>query len=311
MKKPHGFGLVRIPDWIYTNLKFLYVKSLAAMIRTLPGEVVWLDRISRIFGMGAMALQIHRWKAIAAFARHGGGEIRGLRYIATYYAQWARDRVWCELFFEAHPVVRPHFRMEGGALLQEMSRNGKGGILLGAHYGPPVYRVMFKDLGLDVRQVIGEGIKRNLEAQDRLGLPFLKTARIRAFAETQDNYLARKSEREVLRGIRRGAWMLMFMDVPRLEPGGSTAEFFGRPVRYHDFPFKVALRYGVPVLFCYFRRDRRPGYRLCIEPCGPIASAGEGVRRYASFFEGRIREDPYLWIHVPNVMDWLSGPSRK
>lgn len=307
MTRPGGHGLVRLWAWIPVNLKFLYVRALAVLIRFPRRIDPLIETVGLCLGIGAMALKIRQWKGITAFARENGIDTRGIRFIARQFIQLKRDTVWTELFYEAHARVRPRFGIDNLPLIQETARGGKGGIFLAAHCGPLVYRPLLNELGLGVRQVIGAGTKQILEDQDRLGIPFLKSGRIPAFVRSKDNFLAGQSEKVVLRAVRNGAWMLMFLDFPRREPGGCDAEFFGRPFVFHDFPFKVAIRYHLPVLFGCFRRDPGSGYRLCVEPCGPIGTPGEGVRRYASFVEGHVREDPSMWIQLPKFIGWTRG----
>ena len=85
--------------------------------------------------------------------------------------------------------------------------------------------------------------------------------------------------------------------------------FFGRPTPFVKAPESGARRGNTPVVFCYFRKEKR-GYYLIhfhLADESPADTAvGELTKRYAAFLQASIEQQPdnYLWSHRRWKWDW-------
>lgn len=78
--------------------------------------------------------------------------------------------------------------------------------------------------------------------------------------------------------------------------------FFNRPTPFVRAPESGARRGNIPVLFSYFRKERRGYYRIFFRLASetPAATqAGELTKNYAAFLQSAIEQQPdnYLWSH--------------
>lgn len=78
--------------------------------------------------------------------------------------------------------------------------------------------------------------------------------------------------------------------------------FFGRPTPFVKAPESGARRGNIPVVFCYFRKERRGYYTIhfhLAEDQPSTTPVGELTKKYAAFLQKAIEDQPdnWLWSH--------------
>lgn len=78
--------------------------------------------------------------------------------------------------------------------------------------------------------------------------------------------------------------------------------FFNRPTPFLRAPENGARRGNIPVVFCYFRKEKRGHYRIFFhlaEERPSTTNVGELTKQYAAFLQNAIEQQPdnYLWSH--------------
>lgn len=264
-----------------------------------------IDTLGVLAGLTFMCLKINQWKAIAGFARQTNSNLPVLLYILKYFVQKKTDLIWELGLYEAPSVLEKYFMVENREMLEQAARKGKGAVIVGAHYGPRLYRLMLQKININVRTLVSHGTFRNPKDTSNLGIRFLISKKALFLRNSQHTLASNRSEKEFVRHLRQGGVVGIFIDVPRQHQGGVVTEYFGFPMRFNYFPFKLALRYNAPVFFCFFDKVKDGGYRLCFVPSGDFLTPDEGVKKYATFLHTQITAYPFMWGTLPKFSRWF------
>lgn len=86
-------------------------------------------------------------------------------------------------------------------------------------------------------------------------------------------------------------------------------DFFGKPTPFLKAPESGARRGNVPVLFSYFKREKRGHYTIFYELAHEQPAqlqAGELTKQYANFLQAAIEQQPdnWLWSHRRWKWEW-------
>ncbi len=85
--------------------------------------------------------------------------------------------------------------------------------------------------------------------------------------------------------------------------------FFGRPTPFVRAPESGARRGAVPIVFCYFTKEKRGYYKIHIQLADENPSftqVGELTKKYADFLQSSIEKQPenWLWSHRRWKWEW-------
>lgn len=199
--------------------------------------------------------------------------------------------------------------IEGLAALDDARQNGRGVILLGAHYGSfEILRTVAARAGIPARALMFRRNRGTATALLENLCPALQASVIDigepgAMLRVQDCLL-------------RGDLVGMLAD---RAPGGERVipvPFFGEPAPLPAGPLLVAAMLGAPVLLVAGRRTGSRRYVVRFEPFAEcirlsrtdrMAALRHWVARYAARLEAWCRAEPFDWFNFHDV--WHSVPS--
>lgn len=194
--------------------------------------------------------------------------------------------------------------VEGEEFLRAAYAQGKGVLILTAHYGNfELLATFFAAKGYQVNLVtrrLRNGIL------DRFWVDQRRRLKIRAIFKEQ-------SLKEVIARLRRNEAMGYVLDQNMGVEQGVFVEFFGRPACTMTAVAVLAKRFGSPVVPVFIARDRRDPTRHRIVFETPLVFEARGgedaaashddlvfhTQQYTAVLERRIRERPdhWIWIH--------------
>jgi KDO2-lipid IV(A) lauroyltransferase len=92
-------------------------------------------------------------------------------------------------------------------------------------------------------------------------------------------------------------------------------DFFNRPTPFLRAPENGARRGNIPVVFCYFIKEKRGHYKIFFhlaEEMPSTTKVGELTKKYASFLQGSIEQQPenWLWSHRRWKWEWKEEYGR-
>jgi Kdo2-lipid IVA lauroyltransferase/acyltransferase len=200
----------------------------------------------------------------------------------------------CRYFLRPIDVMLSRVRVEGAEHLRSAAAQGRGVLILTAHYGNWELLAAAHGLtGLPLSIVI-----RPLDhpVLDDLAARF----RRRSGAELIVKHLA---VREVLQALRRGRMVGILLDQNATRAEGVFVPFFGIPASTSKGLAVLALRTGAPVVPVFLRRE--PDGHHCMDVSPPLVPPPDGdTEAYTATFnraiEAAIRRAPeqWLWMHA-------------
>lgn len=200
----------------------------------------------------------------------------------------------CRYFLRPTRVMISRVRVEGAERLKTAAAEGRGVLVLTAHYGNWELLAAAHGLtGLPLSIVIRPLDHRLL---DELASRF----RRRSGAELIGK---RRAVREMLGALRRGRMVGVLLDQNATRAEGVFVPFFGAPASTSKGLALLALRTGAPVLPVFLRRE--PGGWHCMEVGPPVPPPADAdvltyTARFNEVLEAAIRRAPeqWLWMHA-------------
>ncbi|MCI4662261.1 MAG: hypothetical protein MRY63_10645 [Neomegalonema sp.] len=196
---------------------------------------------------------------------------------------------------------------EGGDLVRALVAEGKGGVLLGAHYGSfEALRAFDRGLnGLIVNYLMHPA---HAQGSTRL-LNELNPEVAQRVIVLSDGPAALIAAKEAL---ERGEWIAILGD--RLPESATRsrlhARFWGEDIALPNSPYVLAMAMRVPLIFCAARRLGRRRYEIEfkeIHDGSPVPRAERGARMqamaeiFAAHLERLTRRDPYNWFNFFDI----------
>jgi len=200
----------------------------------------------------------------------------------------------CRYFLRPTDVMISRVRVEGGEQLKTAAAEGRGVLILTAHYGN--WELLAAAHGLT--GVPASIVVRPLDHPmlDELAARF----RRRSGAEL---IVKHRAVREVLGALRRGRMVGVLLDQNATRAEGVFVPFFGVPASTSKGLALLALRTRAPVVPMFLRREA--GGRHCMEvgapvPPPPDADVVAYTARFNQVLEAAIRRAPeqWLWMHA-------------
>lgn len=222
--------------------------------------------------------------------------MRANRACATTWLAFARPDVFPEIVIPPDQATIDRLRAIGG-----------GAILLGAHYGPSTLMPLaLAKLGLDIAVLAAPHIVAEAKTiasgwspdwrRERYAMPQVMLAR------------AGGGERQLLRRLADGGLVYILLDVGFHHTSSfPSVPFFGERVTVSHFPFRVALKDRVPVLFQHMGLGSDGRYRCHIEPFDSFDTPEAGATQYAARLEAVVKRDPWSWNMLPGFKAWAQS----
>jgi len=199
----------------------------------------------------------------------------------------------CRYFLRPTHVMLSRVRVEGREHLQAAAAQGRGVLVLTAHFGN-------WELLAGAHALSGMPLSIVTRPLDHPLLDDL-TARFRRRSGAE-LIVKRQAVREVLTALKRQRMVGILLDQNATRAEGVFVPFFGSPASTSRGLALLALRTGAPVVPIFLRRE--PGGRHCMEMGAAVPPPEDGlVATYTATFnrvlEATIRRSPeqWLWMH--------------
>jgi lauroyl/myristoyl acyltransferase len=285
-------------------MKSLAIRLTGLFIRIMPFEAFFLNSLGLVLGLSLMVLRIGHWGEIIRFARHIENHQPDHIFLMKYFAQQGKDGVWGYAYCEAPAVLEQYVTTGNAEALRNALSAGKGAIVIGAHYGPTLYTYLFYRMHFNVKALLAKEYVMSLQNAGTLVPRPFRNKKIMFMNDSGVVLISREEEKHFVSHVRKGGLVVTHLDFPGPTSKEKAIRFFGLSICPHVFPFRLALKYNIPVFFCLFRNMRHGGYQLDFIPSGHYATPEEGFKRYLSYLQGRIEENPFMWSMIPRFFQW-------
>ena len=281
------------------RLEYLLISLLLAFLSVLPADAI--RRIARVVGFTLFRVIRYRQAVAMNNIRRAFPELTAAEHarIASESYQSVAITLFEFVLFGRYDErqVRGLCRITNPSLLEQTLAEGRGAILLTAHYGS--WEVFAQAAGL---------------AAGREGRLLMKVQSNGHMARKVDRWRTRfglqtlsssSGLRDVVKTLRNGGWVVIAAD--QAAPKESVpVRFFGRPVPTYQGPASFALQTGAAILLGVAHRLENGSYdltfhRITHEDLDPSDDASVRIltERHVQATEQIIRADPgqWMWMH--------------
>jgi len=249
-----GLLRVAVATKFVLNVKFLAIRLVGVVIHVVPFRAALLNGLGIVIGLCIMFLRIGQWRAIKRFAQYTGSPLPALLYIAKYFLQQGKDGVWGYVFCEAPSVLDQYVTTRNVEAVKHALAGGKGAIVLGAHYGPVLYAYMLNRMYSNVKVLYAKEFVMQLHNAGTLVLKPLRSKKVVLLNDPDGVLVSQKDEKQLVDHVKKGGMVGTHVDFPGPAGKVGTTPFFGISIRPHVFPFRLALKYDVPVFSAFSRK---------------------------------------------------------
>ena len=274
---------------------FILFRLVAIVIRIIPFPLVIIRIVSHL-AVSVLILDLKNWRNIVRFFDHIGGSCPRWKSVYKYYQEHSFSKIWCFMLYEVPSLWGKDVSMRELEPLKDVIGSGKGAILLGSHYGPWIANFLLAKANIVSRPYVAKYMTKRSKAtlRNRNSLEFLKS-RYHRFTGGLD-YIYTGSEREMIQHLKDGGIIMFYNDIIFSERDTFIPfVFLGIQVRFSEFPFRVALKYDVPILYFNTIKLQSGAYQLKVVEFNTFSSPLEGLGQYVSYLERDILKNPYPW----------------
>lgn len=287
------------------NAKLLCTHALVWATRICPLRRWLLDAAGTLLLPSLLFRERHQLHCVRAFARQIGVPGADALYVLRHIVQKGRDLVWGAVYPELPGLLASYVTLERAEELAGLAAAGHGAIVLGVHCGPNSAAFLLEQRGVRLRWLISPEALETVACKVRCGLRWLVTRKALFLADPSRAALSSRGERQLVDHLRNGGTILMLADAAAAPPRGAEMRFLGSRYRISLFPFRAAIRYGVPIFYLDCEQAPRGGYRFSLTRAGVAATAEEAAQACMDHFDEVIRRQPWLCRVPGNYVPWV------
>lgn len=288
------------------NVRSAILRLIGIVLYCLPFKVVTFNLLSCSVGVVLLFKEIYQWNNIIWFARHTKSPLFKLAYLIKYYLQKGKNITWGYFLYETSDQFTRYITVKGAETVQPSLAGEKGAIILGAHYGPAFYAYIIKSAFGNLKELIDPGHLKLMQDINTLVLKPFRNRQAEFFCNSEIFLIKQRQERQFVSYAKKKGVVLMHLDIPTQAGKHGSSRIFDRLITTHVFPFRLALKYDIPVFFCIFENKKHGGYEMKIKPFGPFTTPADGFQRYLDYIQAAIEKNPFMWAHLPFYHDWTT-----
>jgi lauroyl/myristoyl acyltransferase len=245
------------------------------------------------FILVAIALwNVYRYRAkiesIARYKKAINNSQLNIIFIFNCFMAKSYGRIFPHLLAENPGRYMKYICIEGKDYVRQLMDEDTGVILISGHFGPMFRSFLFKEaFGKDVSSFANADYKKKV---------FNAPAKLYKI-NSSFPYYAVGEEKQFQEGLLRGEWINILNDVPVKKRDSNNQTLFGKNIYLSELPFKVAIKYNIPILFVGITRNKRQ-YTVSIRPIDEFNTPKEGLGKYIALLAELLCNDPYASMYI-------------
>lgn len=281
LKKQVQWLIVRIITWLVYHFS-INIKLLNVLLFPLT-----LFQIIRNY---------KKWNVYVRYKYIIGSNKSSVQFIINTFTRKTSDAILARVLNKYPGCFSKYVSVKGDVYVKELQRENKGVIVIGNHGGPFMLQtfVFSKVFNIPLSSYSSPSLKARTDRdQDR---------EINQLIQQFPVYFVGE-EKKFLNALLAGEWINILLDVTvnsNLSPNCTFAE---HPIQLSQFPFRIALKYNIPVLYTEVKRVQK-GTRIQIDirPVNNFSDPDEGLHKYVEYLESTIFSDNYSNTLMPFVL---------
>jgi lauroyl/myristoyl acyltransferase len=198
------------------------------------------------------------------------------------------DWLFKDLIAENPQKYLQYVSIEGEESVRRLMEQDTGVLLIAGHFGPFFLTLLFKEFfGIRTSSFASVDNKKYFTTSSKKKDKIISSNPIYAVGE----------ETQMQEGLLKKQWIKFYNDVPVAKRRSHHSTLFGRNVYMSELPFKISLKYNIPILFIGVRKNKYQ-YHLSITPLDDFDTQQEGLRKYMASIEKLLCRDPYSGCYI-------------
>jgi len=225
---------------------------------------------------------------IARYKKATNNSQPNIIFIFNCFMAESYSRIFPQLLAENPGRYMKYVCIEGKDYIRQLMDEDTGVILISGHFGPMFRSLLFKEaFGKEVSSFAHSAYKNKISNAS------VKLYRI----NSSFPYYAVGEEKQFEEGLLRGEWINFLNDVPVKKRDSNNQTLFGKNIYLSELPFKVAIKYNIPILFVGITRNKRQ-YTVSIRPMDKFNTPKEGLGKYIALLAELLCNDPYAATYI-------------
>jgi len=285
----------------------LKLRITAALLMVFPFPTYLIYFISCLFCVFVIIRNRKQWPNVAWFARQIKYPKPAWRFLLRYYQETYFQNLFLELLVEIPEKLEKYIDTDQVKKIKQENDRQNGLILIGSHYGPPwMLSFLLSRQNIIARPYISKENRELIRHSGSLRPSSLRN-KLAAFIESRD-CICQGSESELLKFLQKGGIVPFHNDMPvGNDKSGMELPFLGIYQRFALFPFKVAAKYKIPILYFSYVKNKHHTYKLTIDDFSVYSSPESGLRKYVESINHDILKNPFPWYSLIEFKDWNEG----
>lgn len=193
------------------------------------------------------------------------------------------DWLFPNLIAENPQKYLQYVRMEGEECVRRLMEKDTGVLLITGHFGPFFLTLLFKKyFGIRTSSFASVENKKLFTTSSKKKHKIISSNPIYGVGE----------ETQMQEGLLKKQWINFYNDVPVSQRGSHHYTLFGKNVYMSELPFKISLKYNIPILFIGITKSKLQ-YHISITPVDDFDTQQEGLRKYLALIEKMLCRYPY------------------
>jgi hypothetical protein len=208
---------------------------------------------------------------------------KNIVFLFNYFLNKTYDRIFSHLIAENPKKYLKYVCIEGEEYVRQLMDNNRGVILITGHFGPEFRTLLFKE-------VFGIGTSVFMSEENKIIVCNSSAQKYKIIASFPIYVVGEESQ--FLEGLLRKEWIIFLNDVSLKKRGSLNHTLFGKNIYFSELPFKLSIKYNIPILFLGTTRIKRK-YYVSIFPIDEFCTQEEGLKKYIVLLERLLCHDPY------------------
>ncbi|MGA3281269.1 MAG: hypothetical protein ABSD50_09820 [Smithella sp.] len=227
-------------------------------------------------------------KNLARYKKATNNSQLNIIFIFNCFMAESYSRIFPQLLAENPGRYMKYICIEGKDYVRQLMDEDTGVILISGHFGPMFRSLLFKEaFGKEVSSYAHMAYKKKISNAS------VKLYRI----NSSFPYYAVGEEKQFEEGLLRREWINFLNDVPVKKRDSNNQTLFGKNIYLSELPFKMAIKYNIPILFVGMTRNKRQ-YTVSILPIDEFNTPKEGLEKYIALLAEFLCKNPYASMYI-------------
>ena len=277
---------------IINKIKWLILQIIIWLIRRISINIKVIEILMFPITLLFAIKSYKKWGAYIKYMNIIGNNKSKIQFIINTYTRKISNAIMAKLLYSYPNVFTKYVILKGENYVKDIKHNKKGVFVIGNHGGPFMLQTFLfsKIFNIPLSSYSAPWLKTRKDFGKEISL-LLK----------QSSVYFKGEEKKMLKALLFGEWINILLDVTVNAHQKPNCTFAGHPIQLSLFPFRIALKYDIPILYVGIKRENSK-IEIEIHLIENFSNAEEGLNKYVKHLETTIFSDNYSNTLMPFVL---------